>query len=88
VFRSTDNGATWTAANGGLEFNDVVRFAVIGTSLYAGTARGVFRSTDNGATWTIVGTGLPDTYADALAVNGTNLYAGTRGHGVWRYSLN
>src|SRR2546422_307177 len=49
VFRSTDDGASWTAANNVLAGTAVVALAVSATSLFAGTSGGVFRSTDDGA---------------------------------------
>src|SRR5947199_10735603 len=58
VFRTTNNGASWTAVNNGLTAMDVHILAVSGTSLFAGTNGGVFRTTDNGASWTAVNNGL------------------------------
>ena len=40
VFRSTDNGASWTAASTGLTSTTVRALAVSGTSLFAGTGGG------------------------------------------------
>ncbi len=88
VFRSTDNGANWTAGvNTGLTNTYVRSFAVSDTNLFAGTYGGVFRSTDNGANWTAVNTGLTNTDVRSFAVSDTNLFAGTYGGGVWRRSL-
>ena len=48
VYRSTDNGASWTAVNTGLTNLSVHALGVSGTSLFAGTGGGgAFRSTDN-----------------------------------------
>jgi uncharacterized repeat protein (TIGR02543 family) len=93
VFRSSDSGATWTAAGptwtpadtaDGTAAGVVLCFAINPrnpSTLYAGTdTGGVFRSTDSGATWTAVNTGLTTTYISALAINPLNpstLYAGT-----------
>lgn len=72
VFRSTDNGSSWTAVNSGMPSGEVGALAVSGTSLFAGTVWGVFRSTDDGASWTAVNTGLIDKRVQALAVSGTS----------------
>ena len=91
VYRSTNNGTSWTAT--GLTSSHVLSLTVIGTNLFAGTyydppnyPGGVYRSTDNGTNWTA--TGLTDTRVYALAVSpdgagGTNLFAGTGGSGVF-----
>ena len=80
VYRSTDNGTSWTRVSAGLTNTVVLAFAVSGTTLYAGTeGGGVFRSTDNGTTWTAVNSGLSSLFVYSLAVSGANLLAGTNG---------
>jgi len=62
VFRSNDNGNSWTAVDG-LPV-PVSALVVNGSNLFAGTASGVYRSTDNGSYWTkTANKGLP---TDAL----------------------
>ena len=61
VFRSADNGRTWTAASSGLS-GEVVDLAASPTApgrVYAASSSGVFRSDDAGLHWTAVNTGLP-----------------------------
>ena len=51
VFRSTDDGASWTAVNNGLDWPFIDALAVNADGiLFAGTTEGggVYRSTDNG----------------------------------------
>jgi photosystem II stability/assembly factor-like uncharacterized protein len=54
VFKSTDNGNTWTPTSG-LSAQIVNSFALKGSFVYAGFANingsGIFRSADNGNTW-------------------------------------
>jgi hypothetical protein len=79
VFRSTNNGATWSPANAGLPANTVVRALIVDrATLFAGTqGAGVFRSNDHGGHWLRVGTAPAGSHAvTALAVRGTQLYAG------------
>ncbi len=67
VWKSTDNGLTWTAAGEGLPTAPFVNFvktyyavASAGDALLTATAvRGVFRSTDGGATWAQAVNGIP-----------------------------
>ncbi|MCX6145245.1 MAG: T9SS type A sorting domain-containing protein [Ignavibacteriales bacterium] len=79
VYRSSDNGKTWVAAQAGLPANTTVNaFCVNGTVLFAATfGDGVYRSSDNGASWTAAIAGLTDSYASALVSSGTNVFAGT-----------
>jgi hypothetical protein len=81
IYRSTDDGATWTATD-----TDPVRItgrlAMLGGSLFVGDWTGVHRSTDFGASWAAVNSGLTNLYIDVLAVGGNYLYAGTAGMGA------
>jgi photosystem II stability/assembly factor-like uncharacterized protein len=61
VFRSADNGRTWTAANSGLsgEVVDLAASPAAPGRVYAATSFGVFRSDDAGLSWTAANTDLP-----------------------------
>ena len=54
IFRTTDNGATWSAANDGLTdtYISCFGFDAFG-GVMAGTLNGVFRSTDQGDSWNL-----------------------------------
>lgn len=87
VYRSTNKGATWIAANSGLtdKYVFALTLAPDGT-LYAGTwGDGVFKSVDKGVTWTAANGGLTNkvVLSLALAPDGT-LYAGTLYGGTFR----
>lgn len=74
VFRSSDNGATWTAS-GAATFSGVriTKIATDGTDIFVATevrnlstidtvetpSECIYRSSDNGATWTAISNGLP-----------------------------
>jgi photosystem II stability/assembly factor-like uncharacterized protein len=93
VFRTTDNGATWSTVNTGLAttHREVPALAVAsGGDLYAGTTRGgVYRSTSAGATWTRVWTGVPDSSVRSLAVSSTGaIFAGTQRAGLYQSTNN
>ena len=83
VFRSTDNGDSWTPVNNGLDCGNIWSLAIIPVgTIFAGKAgygTGVDRSTDNGDSWTLANIGLTSTDVSALAVNGSNyhVFAGT-----------
>ena len=59
LFRSSDNGKSWTAMNSGLS-NPIVRGFLVrpGGVLFAGTDGGLFRTTDRGESWAPVTSGL------------------------------
>jgi len=89
VFKSTNGGESWSAANTGLINTYVYALAIdpkTPTTLYAGTyGGGVFKSTNGGESWSAVNTGLISTYISDLEIDPktpTILYAGTFGGGV------
>jgi len=98
VFRSGDNGASWTEVNNGLYDMQVqslaigssdtqVRSLAIGSSgrVLAGTESGVFGSTDNGSVWMELTTGLNILHVRSIAASSSGLIlAGTEGGGVVR----
>ena len=88
IFRSTDGGATWSAANEGLTNLHVNSFAINSEDvIYAGTYfGGVFTSTDNGSTWAATNRGLPiSSIVDVIAVDSSDtVYAGTRAGEIFR----
>jgi photosystem II stability/assembly factor-like uncharacterized protein len=94
VFRSTDDGETWTAA--GLPGISIYDLLVVpgssGSIIYAGTDESAFRTTNNGLVWSPVNSGLPTIppykYVRTLAftpnpAGGVFLFAGTDA-GVFR----
>ncbi len=89
LYRSLDNGATWSQASTGGNGYFTALIAK-GTYLFAGSPnpsvlsmRGIYRSGDNGATWSQVNNGLTYKRVYAFAVGGTNLFAGTSDGGVF-----
>jgi hypothetical protein len=86
MFRSSDNGASWTKVTAGLAGRSFFALVVQGEDIVAGSTdgAGVFRSRDSGATWAAVGSGLPDVNIFALAISGGDIVAGTQLHGLYR----
>jgi hypothetical protein len=86
VFRSTNNGTTWTEVSSGLINKDIR--ALVRNDLghtFAGTGGGVYRSTDNGNLWEPVTNGLTTSSIQSLALNTSGiLFAGTFAGGVFR----
>ena len=99
VFRSTDNGDSWTPVKNGLDCGNIWSLVIIPVgTMFVGTAgcgTGVYHSTDNGDSWTLANIGLTSTDVAALAVNGSNyhVFAGThsimgKGGGMFRSTDN
>jgi hypothetical protein len=78
VFRSTDNGLTWTG-NLSSAGNIVTCLAVIGSNLYAYSGY-LYVSTDKGVNWTsIASPTYPNYQVSCIAMCGTKLVAGSLG---------
>jgi len=96
VFKSTDAGVTWAAANTGLPPSTCVSAVAIDPlvpgTLYAatggpwcGVGNGIFKSTDAGSTW--ITTTLTNARVSAVAIDPvtpSTLYASTYGDGVFK----
>src|SRR5256885_4500564 len=89
VFKSTDGGGSWSAANVGLSATSVLALAIdpqASITLYAGTSGGgVFKSSDGGGSWSAANGGPNATSVLALAIDpqaSITLSAGTRGTGL------
>mgnify|MGYP001558605779 CR=1 FL=1 len=78
VFRSTDNGASWSGGQSLV----TLALAVIGNDAFQATLSGVMRSTDNGATWNSANSGIPPTNnTRSLGVLGATLFVGMGNNG-------
>jgi photosystem II stability/assembly factor-like uncharacterized protein len=83
VYRSMDNGATWTKTITGLPRDEAVEaLAASGGNLFAGVrSNGVYLSNDNGANWR--STGFPrSTSFRSFSIVGSSIYACTE-NGVY-----
>ena len=88
IFRSMDNGLTWTAINNGLPANPHCwTLKASGTSMYAAIGSdGIYRSTDYGASWVKASSQLDYRTFYALE-SGSEVYAGDSEGGLY-YSSN
>lgn len=77
VFKSSDHGATWSAANNGISNKNVFSFISNNNFLFAGTDSGVFRSGNNGATWQAANTGIEQRFVYSFKFANGFLFAGT-----------
>ena len=88
LFRSVDEGDTWTEVSQNLSNWDreigTYDLTFVGETIYAKAGSGGGCSKDGGETWTpIVAAGLPGGYIEMQLVDGTTLY-GTSSHGIFR----
>ena len=91
VYKSDDNGITWTNISGSLP-NIVMKKVVANRAstnetLYLGTELGPYVKT-NTTNWQKMGSGLPSVRVEDLEINYTDnmLYIGTFGRGMWKMS--
>lgn len=78
VFKSTDNGLHWTAANNGLQRLDIAALAINSSGLFAGSAsNGVFLSSNDGNSWTNRSNGLTNLHINSLFTTTAGIFAGT-----------
>ena len=86
LFRSNDEGNSWTRIAVKEMRHTITTLAVFGATLYAGTyGSGVFRSDDKGNSWIAVNEGLTDrTVSTLLVVNEDTVFAGTSAGGIFR----
>jgi ligand-binding sensor domain-containing protein len=76
VFRSTDNGLSWSKPDNQLIDTTVFAFAINGENLFAGTYPGsILLSSDNSTSWRVVNTEVG--YVTSLVFRGTDLFAST-----------
>ncbi len=99
VYKSTDDGMSWVAANSGIELTQVHDLIAAGGNLLAATssksficpgANNVFKSTDNGNTWSPT-SGLSSQIVNSFALKGSFVYAvfaNLSASGVFRSSDN
>jgi hypothetical protein len=74
VYTLPDGGTNWTQRNTGFPANIVVKsFTSYGTTVYAGTDKGVFKSTNGGAVWNL--SGMADTMVVDLIFRDNVLFA-------------
>lgn len=91
IFKSTDQGTTWTDVTGALPSGTVRAMAsnpMTATELFigkTGTGEGVYRSSNAGSTWTkvLTHTDIPDAIA-FNPVSPTTVYVGIYGAGVYK----
>ncbi len=91
VYKSTDGGENWIAANSGITNNNIRALKInpqSAATVYAATSSGgVFRSTDGGGSWAEVNSGLANLNIVALAIktdSPSTVYVATNTGGVFR----
>jgi len=87
IFKTTDNGASWSPVLNGLTTHYTLSLLSSGTNLFAGTwGGGVFLSSDSGENWHSINSGLTNMDDRALTIFNDDLYLAAVG-GVWKRPL-
>jgi photosystem II stability/assembly factor-like uncharacterized protein len=93
IYKSTNNGASWTSIQGDLPnfaVNDIMVMPGDENNIMVGTDAGVYQSLDGGTTWLRLGNGMPQVAVLELELNesATVLSAATFGRGIMVLDLN
>jgi photosystem II stability/assembly factor-like uncharacterized protein len=86
VFRSTDNGVSWTRRSVGLPRANVLSLAIdcTGTIIAGTNGSGTYRSTDDGLSWSQIPGNLGNTPVTSIVTTASGgIFAGTDGGGVY-----
>ncbi|WP_170110449.1 WD40/YVTN/BNR-like repeat-containing protein [Flavilitoribacter nigricans] len=92
VFRTDDQGQTWTDISAGLPevpVNDIVIRPDRPEELFLATDAGVFRSEDEGLSWSVLGQSLPKVVVNDLVYHQPTqtLVAGTYGRSMYQITI-
>ncbi|MDP9369640.1 MAG: glycosyl hydrolase, partial [Chloroflexota bacterium] len=87
LFKTADNGATWTSITHGIPDTDFTRVVREDPNrrglLYGGTETGMYVSFDDGGNWQRVGGNLPVVPIYDFVVKGVELVVATHGRSFW-----
>ncbi len=86
LFRSTDNGQSWSPVGKSLAGNSVTDLASTPRTLFAILSYSLFRSDDNGTTWTFVSMPIGASSPSSVVANGNTVYVGTENGSIIRSS--
>ncbi|MEW6209898.1 MAG: hypothetical protein AB1631_16150 [Acidobacteriota bacterium] len=90
LIKSTNGGASWADAAGGLSFFYIREIALDPSNpgtVYVAAGNGLFKSADGGAKWIGINLGLPTADASAIAIDPSNtntLFAGIFRNGIFK----
>ena len=83
VYKSSDNGATWTLSNSGIDILDIRCMLVTSSKIYAGSSGGIYSSSDGGANWSLCGFANKRIYA-MVELNNTIFSINRNDWGVYK----
>jgi hypothetical protein len=78
LFRSENNGQSWTPING----NSFYSYLLHENKIFGGTFSGIYVSIDNGFTWDL--TGLPNKIITSLSKNDNYIFVANYTYGIYR----
>lgn len=88
LFRSIDQGVTWTHPLDSTLANNIFALVAHGTDTYLGSDSGLFLSRDRGASWGSIHDGLPrGKSVGSFLIHADTLYASVFTEGIWKLAL-
>lgn len=90
IYRSMDNGASWTDVTEEIAgYKIVSSLSTDGSNIYAGFGgKGIYMSDDNGDNWLPINTGMENSDIRSILVRDSNIYAAARSEGIYKSSDN
>ena len=88
VYKSADNGATWTHCGNGLpsDLTFIYRMVASGNNIVAATDEGVYYSSDDGSSWHPAN--IPATDIQDMAIGGNYIYSIVQSYGIYKSADN
>lgn len=91
VYKTSDNGDSWTVSNNGITSIELYHFIVSNNYIFIGSIDGVFLSSDLGNSWNNVSDGLtlpfPEFGIYNFGISENYIFGGIYEEGVWRRPL-
>ncbi|MCE3280186.1 MAG: BNR/Asp-box repeat protein [Bacteroidetes bacterium] len=89
VYRSTNNGSSWSESNQGILATEILGVASTGTTAFAGSSRtGVYISNNSGASWTRSNNGLTSYDINSMVIKGSSIFVSAGYENVFRSTDN
>ncbi|MEQ8551383.1 MAG: PKD domain-containing protein [Cyclobacteriaceae bacterium] len=83
VYKTTDNGLTWTLTDGDLIGIEIRSITTDGSTVIIGTINGIYRSADEGGNWTLSNSGLTETDVLSVISSDTETFLAGTSNGIF-----
>ncbi|MBT8392593.1 MAG: hypothetical protein HKP17_11655, partial [Ignavibacteriaceae bacterium] len=88
IFKSTNEGASWTNGNSGLNNKNVLAISANVSNLFCASYDGIYNSSKSNLSWLKKSEGINNIWISSLGANNNQLIFGTYGSGLFTYKNN